>query len=50
VNPSDGGFWFWLLRFYAFGALCLAGAGLLAGIGLYAHFASTLPALPDFDR
>jgi penicillin-binding protein 1A len=50
TNPSDGGFWFWLLKFYAFGALCLAGAGVLGGMGLYAYFASTLPALPDFDR
>ncbi len=26
LNPSDGGFWFWLLRFYAFGFLCALGA------------------------
>ncbi len=50
LNPSDGGFWFWLFKFYAFAALCLGGLGLLGGIGLYAYFASTLPALPDFDR
>jgi penicillin-binding protein 1A len=50
INPSDGGFWFWLLKFYAFAALCLGGLGVLCGIGLYAYFASTLPRLPDFDR
>lgn len=50
LNPSDGGFWFWLFKFYAFASLCLGGLGLLGGIGLYAYFASTLPALPDFDR
>ena len=49
-NPSDGGFWFWLFKFYAFAALCLVGLAFLGGIGLYAHFASTLPRLPDFDR
>jgi penicillin-binding protein 1A len=50
INPSDGGFWFWLFKFYAFAALCLGGLGVLGGIGLYAYFASTLPRLPDFDR
>jgi penicillin-binding protein 1A len=50
TNPADGGFWFWLFKFYAFAALCLVGLGLLSGIGLYAYFASTLPALPDFER
>jgi penicillin-binding protein 1A len=50
INPSDGGFWFWLFKFYAFAALCLVGLIFLGGIGLYAHFASTLPALPDFAR
>jgi penicillin-binding protein 1A len=50
TNPSDGGFWFWLFKFYGFAALCLAGFAVLAGIALYAYFASTLPSLPDFDR
>jgi len=49
-NPSDGGFWFWLLKFYAFGTMCATGLLILCGIGLYLHFASTLPALPDFAR
>ncbi|MBN2576641.1 MAG: PBP1A family penicillin-binding protein [Deltaproteobacteria bacterium] len=50
TNPCDGGFWFWLFKFYAFGALCLVGASVLVGIGLYAHFAGTLPPLPSFHR
>ena len=50
VNPSDGGFWFWLLKFYAFAVLCLIGLAGLAGLGVYAYFASTLPSLPDFGR
>ena len=50
LNPSDGGFWFWLLKFYAFATLCLGGLAVLGGVALYAYFASTLPRLPDFDR
>jgi penicillin-binding protein 1A len=50
VNPSDGGFWFWLFKFYAFAAICLVGLAGLAGLGIYAYFASTLPSLPDFNR
>ncbi len=50
TNPSDGGFWFWLLRFYAFGACVLLGLMLMAGVGTYVYFASTLPRLPDFGR
>ena len=47
ANPSDGGFWFWLLRFYAFGVLCVLGALLLGGFGVYLYFAATLPPLPN---
>lgn len=50
VNPSDGGFVHWLLKFYAFGAVCLLGLGLLGGIGTYFYFAARLPALPDINR
>lgn len=49
-NPSDGGFWYWLVRLYAFaflGALLVA-AYLVAG--LYIYFSSTLPPLPDLSR
>src|SRR5579863_6624608 len=47
TNPSDGGFLYWLLRFYAFGLCCLAGLAFLAGIGVYFYFAATLPPIPD---
>jgi penicillin-binding protein 1A len=47
VNPSDGGFWYWLLRFYAFGLLCLLGALAIGGFGVYLFFASTLPPIPN---
>ena len=47
VNRSDGGFFYWLLRFYAFGVLCALGLLFLAGIGTYVYFAATLPTLPD---
>src|SRR6266700_2980489 len=46
-NPSDGGFWYWLGKFYAFGAICVAGLFLVAGITTYLYFARTLPNLPD---
>ena len=50
TNPSDGGFWFWLFKFYSFGALCLLGLLFLGTIAAYASFSAALPPLPDFDR
>jgi penicillin-binding protein 1A len=47
VNRSDGGFFYWLLRFYAFGLLCGLGALVMAAFGTYVYFAATLPLLPD---
>ncbi|HLK92990.1 MAG TPA: transglycosylase domain-containing protein [Polyangia bacterium] len=47
VNPSDGGFFYWLLRFYAFGLCCALGLALLGGVGVYFYFAATLPPIPD---
>ena len=46
-NRSDGGFFYWLLRFYAFGLLCALGSLVMAGFGTYIYFAATLPTLPD---
>ena len=46
-NRSDGGFFYWLLRFYAFGLLCALGLLVMAGFGTYIYFAATLPTLPD---
>ena len=50
VNPSDGGFFHWLIKFYVFGALCLAGALFLGGLATYAYFSYRLPQLPDIAR
>src|SRR4051812_43617745 len=47
VNRSDGGFFYWLLRFYAFGVLCALGLIAMAGFGTYIYFAATLPTVPD---
>jgi penicillin-binding protein 1A len=49
-NPSDGGFWYWLLKFYAFGLFCALGVVVLFGVGTYVAFAATLPTLPDLQR
>jgi penicillin-binding protein 1A len=50
TNPSDGGFWHWLLKFYGFGLCCALGLVGLAGGVTYMAFAATLPPLPDFQR
>src|SRR5919205_85678 len=50
VNPSDGNFLHWLLKFYAFGALCGLGLLVLTGIGVFGYFNARLPALPDIER
>ncbi len=47
LNARRDGFLPWLIRFYAFGLLCLIGMGLMGGMGTYIYFAATLPALPD---
>src|SRR6187551_2460883 len=47
TNRSDGGFFYWLLRFYAFGLMCAFGLLLMTGLGTYVYFAATLPTLPD---
>jgi penicillin-binding protein 1A len=48
TNPSDGGFWFWLLKFYGFGACCAAGLMVLAGAAVYVGFAASLPPMSEF--
>ena len=34
VNRSDGGFFYWLLRYYAFGLLCGLGALFMTAVGV----------------
>ncbi len=47
TNASDGGFWFWLLRFYAFGLVAAGGLGTCVAVAAYLYFASTLPPVPE---
>jgi penicillin-binding protein 1A len=47
TNLSDGGFFYWLIKFYLFGAvsaLCVFLCGLFI---TYCYFATTLPSIPD---
>ncbi len=46
-NPSDGGFFHWLFKLYAFAFLGLIALAVLGLVGTYVYFASTLPVLPD---
>jgi penicillin-binding protein 1A len=50
VNPSDGGFLRWLIKFYAFGAFCAVGLVLMIGAFTYAYFSARIPPLPNIDR
>ncbi|HVR61631.1 MAG TPA: transglycosylase domain-containing protein, partial [Polyangia bacterium] len=47
ANPSDGGFFYWLLKFYLFGALAAVGLLLCGLFVTYCYFATTLPSIPD---
>jgi penicillin-binding protein 1A len=47
TNPSDGGFFYWLFKFYAFGLVAALALLVVAGFGVYCYFAITLPPLPD---
>jgi penicillin-binding protein 1A len=48
TNPSEGGFWFWLLKFYAFGLCCALGLVVMAGGVVYVYFALSLPNMAEF--
>lgn len=50
TNPSDGGFWYWLAKFYAFGLCCAAGLAALGALTTYALVAAGLPTLAPFER
>jgi penicillin-binding protein 1A len=50
VNPSDGNFLHWLLKFYAFGGLCGLGMLFLSGLGVFAYFNARLPPLPEVEQ
>jgi len=50
TNVSDGGVFYWLLRFYAFGLLAVVAMAVCAAFGTYVYFAATLPPMPDLAR
>ncbi len=50
ANIADGGFIYWLLRFYAFGLLAVIGIGVCVAFGTYVYFAATLPPIPELAR
>ncbi|HRI53021.1 MAG TPA: transglycosylase domain-containing protein, partial [Pseudomonadota bacterium] len=47
TNLADGGFIYWLLKYYLFAGLGLLLLLLHAVVGVYVYFARTLPPLPD---
>src|SRR5882724_6213277 len=47
TNKSDGGFFHWLFKLYAFAFLGALGVALFGLVGAYVYFAATLPTLPD---
>src|SRR5215813_2785551 len=49
VNPSDGGFTYWLLRFYAFGLVGLCAVAVYVAGLCYLSFATDAPRLPDLE-
>src|SRR5262249_29930139 len=49
-NPSDGGFFFWLVKLYAFSAPVVLVALLGAAVGVYGHYARSTPSAPDLRQ
>jgi penicillin-binding protein 1A len=49
-NLSDGGFVYWLGKFYLFGAVALGMVSIYAAGAAYLWFAASAPPLPDLDR
>ena len=47
ANVADGGFLYWLVRFYLFGLIAAIGLGACFAVGFYVYFAATLPPLPN---
>ncbi|HNI58677.1 MAG TPA: transglycosylase domain-containing protein [Pseudomonadota bacterium] len=50
VNPADGGFFYWLFKYYLFAALGLLMVSLHVLVAVYVYFARTLPETPDLSR
>ena len=47
VNPADGGFFYWLIKYYLFAALGLVLVMLHVLVAVYVYFARTLPETPE---
>ncbi|MBU2468480.1 MAG: transglycosylase domain-containing protein, partial [Proteobacteria bacterium] len=47
ANPADGGFFYWLLKFYVFGAVVLLAVVLASLPAVYVAVGSSVPAPPD---
>ena len=50
VNPADGGFFYWLIKYYLFAALGLLLVMLHVLVAVYVYFARSLPETPDLSR
>lgn len=50
VNPADGGFFYWLFKYYLFAALGLVMVMLHVLVAVYVYFARSLPETPDLSR
>lgn len=50
VNPADGGFFYWLFKYYLFAALGLLLVMLHVLVAVYVYFVRTLPETPDLAR
>ncbi len=50
VNPADGGFIYWLLKFYLFGAITLGLLALASLPAIYIAVAARAPEAPDLAR
>ena len=49
-NPSDGGFFHWLLKLYGFALVVLLAAAAAAAVSIYGYFAHAAPEAPDLAR
>ncbi len=47
ANPADGGFFYWLFKFYVFGFCTLVTLGVVSVPVIYLAIANTVPAPPD---
>lgn len=50
VNPADGGFFYWLIKYYLFAAMGLLLVMLHVLVAVYVYFARSLPETPDLSR